>query len=142
MAMSSGAGGHIVDQTSDNATTDIAILLSEASRYGEGYEVFRLQSNTGLQPNTPVLTQQTLNLSNLMNEEINFTVDTVTKAACIKIKLPRSIRRQFKTKFIPPGTRFICNFTNNDLSKPIIIGIEYEDTASVEIGGKLNETTD
>lgn len=139
MAMSVSTGGYITEQASDHATTDIAILLEEVNKYGDGFAIFRLQSNTGLQPNTPVLTKQTLDLTNLMNADNNFTTFPVTKAACIKIKLPRAIRRQFRTKFIPPGTRFICNFTNNDLSKPIIIGIEYEASADVEIGGKVNE---
>lgn len=138
MSMVEDVGGYIGHQASMQISTDIAILLDDRTcRYGDGVATFKLQSLTGLQPNTPVLTEQTLNLDNLMNEDQNFTVHPVIKSACMKIKLPKSIRRTFRTKFIPPGTMFLVQF--NDTRKPIIIGRYDDDGAHVEIGNKLNE---
>lgn len=139
MAMMTNTGGGITDQATDHATTDVAILLDErTSRYGDGYASFKLQSTTGLQPNTPIPTEQTLDLSNLMNAE-PLTVNKITKASCLKLKLPRYIRRQFKSKIIPAGTAFDCTFMGNDYSKPVITGIHEDPTGSVSLDGKMNE---
>ena len=139
MSMMTNTGGYIGTQANDHATTDVAILLDDrTSRYDDGYATFKLQSTTGLQPNTPIPTEQTLDLTNLMNAE-SLTVNKVTKAACVKLKLPRYIRRQFKTKIIPPGTAFDCTFMGNDYTKPIITGIHEDPTGSVNLDGKMNE---
>ena len=139
MAMMTSTGGGITDQATEHATTDVAILLDErTSRYGDGYATFRLQSTTGLQPNTPIPTEQTLDLTNLMNAE-PFVVNKVVKAACVKLKLPRYIRRQFKTKYIPPGTTFDCTFLGNDYSKATKTGVHEDPTGSVKLDGKINE---
>lgn len=141
MSLVEDVGGYIGHKASSQATTDIAILLDDRTcRYGDGDATFRLQSTTGLQPNTPVLTEQNLNLANLMNEDQSFVTNPVIKAACMKIKLPKSIRRTFRTKFIPAGTMFVVNFTGNDYSKPVIVARIDDDGAHVEIGNKLNET--
>ena len=141
MGMYKNTGESLGNDATSQATTDIAILLDERTcRYGNGYATFRLQSTTGLQPNTPIITEQILDLSNLMNADQSFVSGRVTKAACVKLKLPREIRRSFKTKFIPPGSMFIVEFSNNVFTKPVIIARKDDESACVEVGGKLNET--
>lgn len=137
MAISQKTGGSITKDATEH--TDIFVLLDErTNRYHDGYAVGYLQGLTGLQPPTPIPTKQELKLDNLMNAE-PLIVNPVTKSACVIIKLPRTIRRQFKTKFIPPGTMFDCTFLGGDLSKLKISGIHEDPTGSVKLDDKMNE---
>ena len=133
------AGGSITKQTTDKATVDIFILLDEkVNKYHDGYVVGRLQSLTGLQPNTPYQVEQELSSENIRNAE-PITLGKVTKSACIVAFLPREHRRGFKDKFIPPGTMFDCTFPGNDLSKIRITGVNSDPEAPVKLDKKLNE---
>lgn len=126
-------------RNTNHTTVDIFILLDErVNKYHDGDVVGKLQSLTGLQPNSPYPTEQELSTENIMNAE-PINVGKVTKAACIITRIPRNIRRQFKDKFIPPGTMFDCTFPSNDVTKIQITGIHEDPNGPVMLNGKLNE---
>lgn len=139
MGMYSDLGGSIGAQTTQQAKSDTAILLDEkCSKYHDGYQTFKLQGITPLQPDTPIVTEQKLNLNNLMNEDTSFVSNTVTKAAVVKLHLPRAIRREYPAKIIPPGTAFNVEFIGGDIMKPIITRLILDKSANVELGD-MNE---
>ena len=118
MALMSDLGGALGAQTTQQAKSDTAILLDErCSKYGDGYQTFKLQGMTALQPDTPKVVEQQIDTSKLMNEDTSFINFTVTKAACVKLHLPRSVRRQHNKKIIPPGTMFNVEFIGGDITK-------------------------
>ncbi len=41
--------------------------------------------------------------------------------------------RNFPKKFIPIGTRFLVSYTGGDISKPVIVGREFDDEIEEEI---------
>lgn len=112
----------------DMNTTEIAILLDDhVDKYHPGIQTFRLQSLVGLQENTRAVYTTNVSVPNLMNKDkttVNFT--KVKKSSVIKLRLPKEITMNFETKFIPVGTRFIVTFNSGDITKPVIIGREYD----------------
>ena len=91
---------------------DTAILLDDrVDKYNPGFQIFKLQSLGGLQPNSRTVTTQYLDTSNLMN-----------KMACVKLWLPITVSRTYPhAKFIPMGTMFAVSFLGGDISKPPVI---------------------
>ena len=113
---------------------DVAILMDDhVDKYHPGIQTFKLQSITGLQPNTTVVTTQEIDISRILNEDTSFLSLPVNKAACVKLKLPREHTRNFPKKFIPVGTRFLVSYTGGDISKPVIVGREFDDEIEDEI---------
>ena len=133
MSLMQDAGGSATSQaTSLVQGNDIAILMDDhVDKYHPGIQTFKLQSITGLQPNTRIVTTQNLDLSRLMNADTSMFTLPVNKAAVVKLKLPREITRNFPAKFIPVGTRFLVSYTGGDISKPVIIGREFDEDADV-----------
>lgn len=113
--------------TTDLATTEVAILLDDSvNKYHPGLQVFRLQSVNGLQNNSTTITTVPIMTQNLMNKDPNSVGWSEAKTmAVVKLELPRDVTRNYPTKFIPAGTRFIVSFTSGDMTKPIIIGREF-----------------
>ena len=62
--------------------------------------------------------------------EIKETVDgstaSVICASNLLLELPKEVARNYPKKFIPPGTRFLVAFIGGDLTKPVIIGRDYD----------------
>jgi hypothetical protein len=135
MALISDAGSMSDSINNLTGTDDVAILLDDrVNKYHPGTQVFKLQSLSGLQPDSKVLTTEYCRYSNLMNKDTTGLIDQpVKKSASIKLKLPVSVTRTYPgAKFIPAGTRFIVSFTGGDLSKdPIIVRGEWEDEKGV-----------
>ncbi len=133
MGMMQNTGGGLTDQATNLVQgNDIAILMDDhVDKYHPGIQTFKLQSITGLQPNTRSVTTQELDLSKLRNENTSFFSMPVNKAATVKLKLPREITRNFPAKFIPVGTRFLVSYTGGDISKPVIIGREFDEDADI-----------
>lgn len=131
MALVSDAGSLSKSINNLTGTDDVAILLDDhVDKYHPGTQVFKLQSLSGLQPDSKVLTTEYCQYSNLMNRDTAGLVSNpVKKCASLKLKLPVSVTRTFPgAKFIPAGTRFIVSFVGGDLSKdPVIIRGEWED---------------
>ena len=103
---------------------DTAILLDDrVDKYNPGFQIFKLQSLGGLQPNSRTVTTQYLDTSNLMNkhpEELG--IYPVNKMACVKLWLPITVSRTYPhAKFIPMGTMFAVSFLGGDISKPPVI---------------------
>jgi hypothetical protein len=131
MALVTDAGSMSKGINNLTSTDDVAILLDDCvDKYHPGTQVFKLQSLSGLQPDSKVLTTEYCRYSNLMNKDTTGLIPKpVNKSAALKLKLPVSVTRTFPdAKFIPAGTRFIVSFVGGDLSKdPIIIRGEWED---------------
>lgn len=130
MALVTDAGSMSKSINNLTGTDDVAILLDDhVDKYHPGTQVFKLQSLSGLQPDSKVLTTEYCQYSNLMNKDTNGLIpNPVRKSASLKLKLPISVTRTYPdAKFIPAGTRFIVSFVGGDLSKdPIIIRGEWE----------------
>lgn len=111
----------------DMQTTEVAILLDDyVDKYNPGIQTFKLQSVVGLQENSRAVTTTYNTVPNLMNKDKNIGLSRVKTAPVIKLELPREICRNFPTKYIPVGTRFIVSFNSSDITKPVIIGREYD----------------
>ena len=120
---------------------DIAILLDDAvDKYNPGMQAFRLQSATALQPNTTGTIKSKFISDNLMNKD-PIKCNPVTKAAVVMLQLPREVCRQFKTKFIPVGTTFNVTYTGGDLTKPVIVGREFDPTIEDEESSNSSSST-
>lgn len=111
----------------DMQTTEVAILLDDyVDKYNPGIQTFKLQSVVGLQENSRAVTTTYNTVPNLMNKDKNIGLSRVKTAPVIRLELPREICRNFPTKYIPVGTRFIVSFNSSDITKPVIIGREYD----------------
>lgn len=107
-------------------TSEVAILLDTTNKYTPGRKKFRLQSVSGLQENSTTKESENLNLSNILNADISaLPISQLKKSDIIELELPREVTRNYPTKFIPAGTRFIVNFTSGDITKPVIVGREF-----------------
>lgn len=112
--------------TMDSATTEIAILLDDSvNKYHPGEQVFRLQSINGTQENSTDIMTEDIRIPNLMNKDNNVPFSKANYTAVVKLQLPRDVTRNYPLKFIPAGTRFIVSFTSGDLTKPVIVGREF-----------------
>ena len=112
--------------TMDSATTEIAILLDDSvNKYHPGEQVFRLQSINGTQENSTDIITENIRIPNLMNKDSNVPFSKANYTAVVKLQLPRDVTRNYPLKFIPAGTRFIVSFTSGDLTKPVIVGREF-----------------
>lgn len=137
MGMMQDTGGRATAALqSITGTDDVAILLDDrVDKYNPGFQIFKLQSLCGLQPNSPVVTTQYLDTSKLMNKyPEQLGIYPVQKMACVRLWLPISVSRTYPhAKFIPVGTRFIVSFLGGDLSKlPVIIRGEWDEAEDVQ----------
>ena len=94
-------------------------------KYKPGKQVFRLQSVSGLNNNSTAIETVAINVPNLMNKNRPDLTEVHTSACC-KLDLPRDVTRNYPLKFIPAGTRFIMSFNSGDITKPVIVGREFE----------------
>lgn len=116
----------MAEDVSDTSTTEVAILLDDAvNKYHPGMQVFRLQSLNGLQENSNAISTIPVNIPQLMNKDDDLGLTDVRTTACLKLELPREVVRNYPLKYIPAGTRFIVSFNSGDITKPVIVGREY-----------------
>ena len=124
--MAANSNKDAVNGVIDTSTTEIAILLDDAvDKYKPGKQVFRLQSVSGLNNNSTAIETVAINVPNLMNKNRPDLTEVHTSACC-KLDLPRDVTRNYPLKFIPAGTRFIMSFNSGDITKPVIVGREFE----------------
>ena len=63
---------------------------------------------------------------NIMNKDKGaLGLSDVTTTDTVILDLPKEVTRNYPTKFIPPGTRFIVSYSNGDITKPVITGREF-----------------
>lgn len=118
---------------SDLNRTEIAILLDTANKYIPGVKKFRLQSLSGLNENSISIEERSISKANLLNEDTgNIPISSIKTSSIIELEIPKDVSRNYPKKFIPPGTRFIVSFISGDITKPVIIGREFADVASVK----------
>lgn len=111
----------------DTTTTEIAVLLDDfVDKYNPGIQVFRLQSVVGLKENSRSIETENIRIPNLMNKNKNLPISQVKTSSVVRLVLPREVTRNYPTKFIPAGTRFIVSFNSGDITKPTIIGREFD----------------
>ena len=116
---------------SDLNKTEIAILLDTANKYTPGVKKFRLQSLSGLNENSIAIEEHQISMANILNESTdNLPISSIKTSSIIELEIPKDVSRNYPTKFIPPGTRFIVSFVSGDITKPVIVGREFQDVAS------------
>lgn len=114
------------DNSNSFDSTEVAILLTTCNKYTPGTQTFRLQSIVGLQENSTSTNTVSVSKSNLVNKDTSVVpLSSVTTTDTIDLEVPKDVTRNYPTKFIPPGTRFIVAFTGGDITKPIIVGREF-----------------
>jgi len=107
-------------------TSEIAILLETTNKYTPGKKKFRLQSLSGLQENSTSSETTAIDTSNILNKDMSaLPISSLNSSNIIELELPKDVSRNFPTKFIPPGTRFIVSFISGDITKPVIVGREF-----------------
>lgn len=115
-----------MDNKNELTTTQVAILLDTTNKYVPGKKKFRLQSVSGLQENSTGIVKETVSKSNILNKDTsNLPISGLNTSDVIELEIPKDVSRNYPTKFIPPGTRFIVSFTSGDITKPTIIGREF-----------------
>ena len=115
-----------MNNVNELTTTQVAILLETTNKYIPGVKKFRLQAISGLQENSVGITKESINKSNILNKDIaNLPINSINTSDVIELEIPKDVSRNYPTKFIPPGTRFIVSFTSGDITKPNIIGREF-----------------
>lgn len=117
----------MADKVTDFGTTEIAILLDDSvNKYHPGIQVFRLQSINGTQENDTSIETVNIDTSSFMNKDTGaLAINQAKLTAVVKLELPRDVTRNYPLKFIPAGTRFIVSFNSGDITKPVIVGREY-----------------
>lgn len=114
------------DSGSKYENTEVAILLDTADKYVPKKHMFRMASVVGLMENSTSETTSSINMDNILNKDNGaLPLSEVTTTDMIELELPKDVTRNYPTKFIPPGTRFIVGFTAGDITKPVIIGREF-----------------
>ena len=96
--------------------TEIGILTSPCDKYKPGFQTFYLPSLNPI--NLKSNTKQT-------NKE-PIKGGKIQVGSNILVEMPKEVARQYPYKYIPPGTRFIIGFPSGDITKPIVIGRDYD----------------
>lgn len=109
--------------------TEVAVLMKTTNKYKPGKVPFYLQALTPSkaktnQTETINLTQATSTLGNTDTSALG--TSEITTGSTLMIELPREVARNYPKKWIPQGTRFLVNFIGGDLTKPVIVGRDYD----------------
>lgn len=106
---------------------EVAILMETTNKYHPGKVQFYLQALTPSKPKTVDNTvRNTSNLGNLTNVDSNIGASEITSGSTLTLELPKEVARNYPKKWIPQGTRFLVSFIGGDLTKPVIIGRDYD----------------
>lgn len=106
-------------------TTEVGILTSVCNKYKPGYQTFYVQALNPMNMKSAVKTKTQVRNPNIINKEA-ISLGTVETGSNILIEMPKEVVRNFPTKFIPPGTRFLISFLGGDINKPIVVGRDYD----------------
>lgn len=112
----------------DNINLDyneVGILTSVCNKYKPGYQTFYVQALNPLNYKSNTVSTSSVSSSNIINAE-KLKSGKINIGSNIRIEMPKEVARQFPTKFIPPGTRFIISFLGGDINKPVVVGRDYD----------------
>lgn len=104
---------------------EVAVLMETVNKYRDNMCKFYLQA---LVPSKPKSLEQTTirnSTNNLANVD-KISTSNITSGSTITLMLPKEIARNYPKKWIPQGTRFLVSFIGGDLTKPVIIGREFD----------------
>lgn len=107
---------------------EVAILMEVVNKYEPGMAKFYLQSLTpGKSKTTATSVTSNANTTNLANTNPNIGSTNVTSGSTITLNVPTEYTIDYPVKYVPQGTRFLVAFLGGDLTKPVIIGRDYDD---------------
>lgn len=105
--------------------TEVGILTSVCNKYKPGYQTFYVQALNPLNYKSNTVSTTSVSSSNIINANKPKS-GKINIGSNIRIEMPKEVARQFPTKFIPPGTRFIISFLGGDINKPVVVGRDYD----------------
>jgi len=106
--------------------TEVAILMTTCNKYTPGTQTFYLQSLVPMKDKSNSIETEQVSASNLENKDISsITLSEVNTSSTIELEVPKEVTRNFPTKWIPPGTRFLVSFAGGNITKPQIVGRDY-----------------
>nr|DAF97774.1 MAG TPA: type VI secretion protein [Myoviridae sp. ctYA416] len=105
--------------------TEVAILTSVCNKYKPGYQTFYVQALNPMNMKSAVKVTSKVRNPNIINKTPLVT-GSIETGSNILIEMPKEVVRNFPTKFIPPGTRFLVSFLGGDINKPVIVGRDYD----------------
>lgn len=107
---------------------EVAVLMDVVNKYEPGEARFYLQSLTPgkSKTNATSITSNT-DTSNLANTNPSIGSTNVTSGSTITLNVPTECTINYPVKYIPQGTRFLVSFIGGDLTKPVIIGRDYNE---------------
>ena len=97
---------------------EVAELTTTCNKYHPGKQTFYIPALNPMNSRPNDTTE--------VKENINGSAISVTRASNLLLELPKEVARNYPKKFIPPGTRFLVCFIGGDLTKPVIIGRDYD----------------
>lgn len=107
---------------------EVAILMDVVNKYEPGFAPFYLQALTpGKSKTTATSVTSTADTSNLANTNPNIGSTNVASGSTINLNVPTEYTIDYPVKYVPQGTRFLVSFIGGDLTKPVIIGRDYDD---------------
>lgn len=107
---------------------EVAILMDVINKYEPRTAPFYLQSLTpGKSKTTQTSITSNADTSNLANTDTSIGSTNVTSGSTITLNVPTEYTLDYPVKYIPQGTRFLVSFIGGDLTKPVIVGRDYDD---------------
>ena len=117
-----------IDMDSKKKENKIAVSLDTINKYMPGPHHFYIQALTPTKDKSKEFTEQPKDLSKIKNKDksqIEGMAQFPKTGSSIMLEVPKEVARRFQTKFIPPGTRFVCNFDGGDSTRLKIIGRDF-----------------
>lgn len=103
----------------------VGILTSVCNKYEPGYQTFYIQALNPMNMKSAVKNITKVRNPNIINKD-RFNTGSIESGSNIMIEMPKEVVRNFPTKFVPPGTRFIISFLGGDINKPMVVGRDYD----------------
>lgn len=98
---------------------EVAILVNPCNKYNPGVQEFTIPA---LMSNTASRTVPNNNSSNILNADKNLGLSNATYSGRLTLTLPKEYTRNYPTKVVPAGTKFLVLFVGDDITNPRIIG--------------------
>lgn len=106
--------------------TEVAILMTTCNKYTPGKQTFYLQSMVPMKDKSNTITSESNSGTALDNKETeDIGLSEANTSSTIILEVPREVTRNYPKKWIPPGTRFLINFSGGDITKPQIVGRDF-----------------
>lgn len=99
---------------------EVAELRTKVNKYYPGVASFYIESLCPMAQEIDMNVQR----SKSLNKNDNFSTGKIVVSNLIDLEIPKDIVRDYKSKYIEPGTKFIVAFRGYDNTLPVIIGME------------------